>query len=527
MLCLIGHAAPEPILYAAAGDVYCVTPGGGTYPACSQVFTHVQAAVDAATGGEEIRVAAGTYTGVRTVPSLNSDTFTATQVLVITKSVTLRGGYSTADWITADPAANPTTLDAQGQGRGLVISGTITPTVEGLRITGGDATRLGGSVWGLDGGGGAYVWEATPTISGCVIYSNTASTANPASGGGVFIRYGEATLSGNRVVGNTAGTGGRGSGGGLSLRGGRPILSGNTVVSNMASTAASGYGGGVCVRFGAATLSGNTVASNSASTTGWGYGGGVFVRRATATLNGNMVRGNVGSTGSGGTGGGLYLEIGEATLSGNIVVGNVTSPSSGGHGGGLGFYNNDVTLINNVVAGNQAKTNGSGLWFAGTSEDVLSGHLLHNTIAHNGASDGSGPGVFVGEYATLALTNTIIAGHQGVGISVTNGSAVTLEATLWHENGADTGGGGSISTGAVNVFGDPRFADPSAWDYHLTARSAAIDKGVYAGAITDIDGDERPQAAGYDMGADEYIAPYTTYLPLVLRSTGGLSTSRR
>jgi len=48
----------------ASGDVYCVTPVSGSYPGCTQVFTSVQYAVDSATGGEIIKVAAGTYTDI-------------------------------------------------------------------------------------------------------------------------------------------------------------------------------------------------------------------------------------------------------------------------------------------------------------------------------------------------------------------------------------------------------------------------------------------------------------------------------
>jgi hypothetical protein len=541
---LLGSAGPQPSVRAAAGDVYCVTPGGGSYAACTRVFTHVQAAVDAATGGEEIRVAAGIFTGVRNVPSLNSDAFTATQVLVITKSVTIRGGYTIENWSAPDPAANPTTLDAQGQGRVLVISGTIAPTVEGLRITGGDATGLGGDLWGRDGGGGVYVWEAAPTISGCVVTNNTASRSEWASGGGLFLRYGAAILSRNTVVSNTASTGGQGCGGGLSLRGGNPILSGNTVVSNTASTASVGHGGGMCVRFGQATLSGNAVASNTASTADWGYGGGLFVRRGTAALSGNTVRGNVASTASGGSGGGLYLEISDATLSGNTIVGNAVSAAYRGDGGGLQFYRGDATLINNVVADNQANTQGSELWFGGTLEDPTSAHLLHNTITDNGSTplttggsttltaggpsgltavEGSGQGVFVDEYTALAFTNTIIAGYSGVGITVTAGSTATLEATLWHNNASDTGGAGAISTGTVNVFGDPGFVDPSAWDYHLTARSVAIDQGVDAGVTYDLDNSARPIGRP-DLGAYEWGTRVT--LPLVLRRIEGLVLGR-
>jgi hypothetical protein len=172
------------------------------------------------------------------------------------------------------------------------------------------------------------------------------------------------------------------------------------------------------------------------------------------------------------------------------------------------------TLTNNLVADNYAHTEGSGLWFEGTAARPTSGHLLHNTIADN---DGSGQGVSVGEYTTLAFTNTIIAGHHSVGITVTTGSTVTLEATLWYGNGSDTGGGGSISTGTVNVYGDPAFVNPSVWDYHLTDGSAAIDVGVDAGVTTDIDGDPRPIGPAPDIGADEFRR-WFLYLPLVLRN---------
>ncbi len=90
-----------------------------------------------------------------------------------------------------------------------------------------------------------------------------------------------------------------------------------------------------------------------------------------------------------------------------------------------------------------------------------------------------------------------------------------LEATLWHDNGADTSGEGTIVTGTVNVYDDPAFANPSAWDYHLTAGSAAIDAGVDAGVTTDIDSDARPMGTGYDIGADEWGK--WVYLPIVLK----------
>ena len=475
---------------AAAGDVYCVAPGGGTYPDCDEVFAQVQDAVDAASGGEEIRVVAGTYTDVHVRAG-------STQVVYISKPVIVRGGYTTTNWATADPAANPTTLDAQGQGRAVYVAGPgVAVTLEGLRITGGNATGLGGFS-GHDAGGGVYVISATATISNLVVYGNTASTDGWGYGGGLYLQGGATTLLGNTVQGNIASTGEvfevRGAGGGLLVYGGRATLSGNIVQGNTASTAAISsaqtYGGGVLLGGGAATLSGNTVQGNRASTASDGYGGGVLIQDGTYVLSSNTIVANA------------------ATL----------NPTADGLGGGLMvWWGSSVTLTNNLVANNQANTEGGGLWFEGDSSGgPAAGRLLHTTIAHNTAGNGGGQAVSVGDFSTLAFTNTIIAGHQSVGISVTVGSTVTLAATLWHNYGLDTGGEGTIIS-STNVSGYPAFVNPTARDYHLTAASAAIDQGVNAGVTTDIDGNPRPVGIGYDIGAYEYL-PYL-YLPLVLRN---------
>ena len=112
--------AELPVAYAAE---WHVCPSGCPYAS-------IQDAVDAASAGDVIKVAAGIYRGVSARAGI-------TQVVYIDKSVTLQGGYTTTDWTTSDPIANATTLDAQGQGRVLYITGNIRPTIEGLRITGG------------------------------------------------------------------------------------------------------------------------------------------------------------------------------------------------------------------------------------------------------------------------------------------------------------------------------------------------------------------------------------------------------
>lgn len=430
----------------------------------SLCYGSVQAAVDDADEDDVIKVAAGNYTDIHVRGGI-------TQVVYINKTVTIRGGYTLTNWITPDLDANITTLDAQNLGRVMVISGTITPTIKGLHITRGNATGLGGgsvSFPSYDVGGGVHIAWAAATISNCVISGNTANSVGPGLGGGVF------------------------------LYASRAVLGGNTVQGNIASTAEHGEGGGL------------------------------FLHASPATLSGNTVQGNIASTAGRGIGGGLGLYVSDAVLIGNTIVGNTaaSNPVANGYGGGLSAGQGaDFFALNNVIAGNHANTHGSGVYVWNMSGGYpLSSRLLHTTIADN---HGSGDGMHVsGAHVTLAFTNTIVTGHT-VGIAGTSG-VVTLNGTLWHDNGMDTGGD-IVVISSANMSGAPAFLNPAALDYHLGPSSAAIDTGIEAGVYTDIDGDQRPLdgdangVAVMDLGADEAHWQWQVNLPLVLKlcnSTG-------
>jgi hypothetical protein len=168
----------------------------------------VQYAVDQAASDDVIKVAAGVYTGVqgRPVPPgyINPPASgIITQVVYISKTVSIRGGYAAPGFVDPpDPEANPSTLDAEDQGRVFCIAGDISPTVEGLRISGGDATGLGGGPGSA--GGGIYVHgPATATLVNNVVADNQVS----GEGAGLYVLSSSPRLLHSTVVRSTGGDG--------------------------------------------------------------------------------------------------------------------------------------------------------------------------------------------------------------------------------------------------------------------------------------------------------------------------------
>jgi fibronectin-binding autotransporter adhesin len=400
-------------------------------------YSTVQAAVDASTQSTDIIKVAGYCSNVNDYGGLR-------QVVYISKTLTLRGGYTITNWTTPDPVVNPTTLDARGQGRVLYITGSINPTVQGFYITGGDAAGLGGHP-GADAGGGVYLLSSSAVFSNNIIASNAAKT-----------------------------------GGGLYLSSSSAMLNNNTVVSN----ATTQDGGGLYLYLSPATLDGNTIISNTASS----GGGGLYLLFSAATLNGNVIMYNSAQGGSG-----LNLWGSATTFVGNIVKSNTATQD----GGGLFLIFNNAILTNNVLIDNQANDLGSGLYIQASSPQ-----LLHTTFVHNIGGDGSGICVVNdGTNPSVAnLTNTILVNHS-VGITVTVGNTATLSGVLWYGNTIANTGGAGVITVTDAYTGNPAFASDG---YHLTSGSAAIDRGVNAGVATDIDGQARPNGVAPDLGADEY-----------------------
>lgn len=415
-------------------------------------YPSVQAAVDASSQPTDVVKVAGTCAEVEQRAGL-------TQTVYLSKTLTLQGGYTVTNWTDPDPVAHPTTLDAQGQGRVLLITGSAAPTVAGLRLTGGDAAQAGADPYGQNRGGGLYVLHAAAAISGCLFYGNLADSgggiyaydshlamgdsvltgnAAPFFGGGMLMNEGTGRLEDTVFISNTAGMGA-----GAYLASEQLTLTNNAFVSNTAQY----EGGGAIVEVygGHSELVGNYVAWNRA----YLNGGGLYFGEEVRVRTGQPPWPHTGGTGSGerllfagnviannwteGNGGGVYMggDGGAADLVGNMVREN----TAGGDGGGIYLdHSADPTpIVSNTVTGNAAGGNGGGIYL-GTATATVRG----NAVEGNRAA-GRGGGLSGGGTLTANLITSNEAGCGG-GLALYQSKA-TVQSNVIAANEADSGGG--------------------------------------------------------------------------------------
>jgi hypothetical protein len=413
-LVMLGLAWNGGPLARAAGPTCTVCPGGCNY-------TTIQAAVDDP-DCTEIKVAQGVYSGVQARPAPAGypnppASGLITQVVYISRTVIVRGGYSTTNWTTPYPLTQPTTLNASGLGRVLVVAGDISPTIEGLGLTNGNAAGLGGA-W-AHGGGGAYVISATASIRNCRVFNNSATY-----GGGLCLLGSPATLSANSVTSNTATY----DGGGLLLDSSPATLISNNVTSNTASE-----GGGLSLWTSPATLSANSVTAN------------------TATSNG----------------GGLYLAYSNATLTNTVVADNW----AGASGSGLLIIGSAPRLLHTTIARNGGG-DGSGLYLLAAESVRLTNTILVSQAVGIFIMDWGGPA------ATLLLKSTLWYGNGanwgGAGTIHHNGDTTGDPAFVDPDRGDYHIGPGSaaidrgVAAGvATDKDGRPRDASPDLGAYEF------------------------------------------------------------
>jgi uncharacterized repeat protein (TIGR01451 family) len=454
----------------AQGTIHYVASGGNCGGA-SPCYSIVQDAVDAAQPGDEIRIAAGTYTDINNQGGL-------AQVVYIDKDLTLRGGYTTTDWTTPDPDANRTELNANALGRVMFITGPdVDVTVEGLRLTYGNASGLGGQpnppFSDQDAGGGLYVLEATVTLSHTSVLSS--ATSSSGVGGGVYMRQVTATVINCTIQGNSSK-----HGGGLYLNTVEATLQQNTIQGNIGTGTSNGLG--VNIRNNSSvTLLDNTIQNNTSSFST--NSGTVYIKHSDATLSGNLIANNT-------YGHGVYAEFGDITLTDNTIQGNSNT--------GVAAFWSDTVLTDNTIDDNGGGFyDGGGVCIDHLGADVSS-LLERNLIQNNHTADfRKGAGVYLdsrGKPITLTgniiqdnvagtrSINPIYAGSGG-GVYLT-GEAITLRDNIIQRNVAnqychpvagchDGFGGGMYLSGPAtlinNIITDNRAGDVGSGIYVVGA----------------------------------------------------------
>ncbi|MFO8101094.1 MAG: right-handed parallel beta-helix repeat-containing protein [Dehalococcoidia bacterium] len=453
-------------------------------------YSTIQAAIDAASSGDTIKVAAGTYYEA----NIEWNEIDLTIIGAGEGQSIIDGSEDEGSIIWADDLTDASLLQGftirnggEEEGGGMYIS-----TTNEMHIK--DCTFANN---GAMGGGGMFIEiESSPTITDCTFTGNGALV-----GGGVFCA-GELGESPTFIDCTFSDNEADGVGGGMAVFEGHATLIDCTFKGNEASV-----GGGLIVdQEGDVSVTGCVFENNVATECA---GGGILCRGG-MNVRSCLFKGNEAEVG----GGGIKIGCdGDAIITNSIFSGNTA-----GLGGGLCVWGDiyDVIVTNCTFVGNTAYgevVNG---------DAAIEGEPAAATL--NGFSYGGG---LYDEFGTT-VTNCIFWGNSGVDandqIFPPSGGELPPEPepTVSAPKGVPSGENGFSTSvtysdveggydGKGNINQDPQLNS----SFHLGADSPCIDTGDNSAPAlpsTDFDGQPRIMEGGVDMGADEYFHG-TGYVP--------------
>lgn len=228
-------------------------------------YPTIQAAINAARNGDEVIAFPGVY-----FENIN----------FLGKAIIVRSVNPDDTNIVASTVINGSrALSSADEGSVVTFNHfeTSRAALSGFSLVGG----IGFLLWpryGVRVGGGIYCSNSSPTITSCLIISNTAGT-----GGGVYCGFGSPKFMGCNLSYNTAVVGG----GAYLCYAGCPRVSRCVISKNKATQ----DGGGIyCVTYGGMILDNSLICGNSAQ-----RGGGILVQRCTAYIKSTDILGNTGA----------------------------------------------------------------------------------------------------------------------------------------------------------------------------------------------------------------------------------------
>jgi len=359
-----------------------------------------------------------------------------------------------SDAIINGAGAGLTAVNGNQIGRVFQVFTRTSPLISRLTIQNGNAMC-----------GGGIANDGTVWISDTVITSNSATIC----GGGID-NAGTMKITGSIIADNMA-NGVNAICGGVLNRGYLEIAN-TTVVNNKAKT-----GGGIC-NSGIGDLQTLTIAGNTAE-----YGAGIFnTNTGQLSVHSSLIWKNVAWISGGGITTGGRLSLWNATVSDNVAQ----FTGGGVDNGGL------TTIVNVTLAGNSLI-------------DTLGvGGNLYNS--HNPTS-------------SIQIANTIIAKgfqHGNCAVGIGNG-IISLGHNLSDDDTCNLIATGDI-TNTDPWIGPLQNNGGATFTHALLPRSPAINAGDNRYCpLFDQRGILRPQAGLCDIGAYEFVFPFTFYLPIIRR----------
>ncbi len=384
--------------------------GGTTY-------FDVQTAVDNALVDDVVKVA-GYCAGVQTRVGIQ-------QTAYISKPLTIRGGYTTTNWIVSSPLLNPTTLDAQRGGRVLLISDTVPFQLENIIVTGGQILGDGLCDELSSNCGGGIMATGPLTLTHVQVISNTAER----EGGGVV------ALAPAHIVSS--------------------IFTENSALN--VSPGPSAPQSGALALFAPSSITDTQFISNVST-----LSGGAVSAFAEITVTNSLFQENISLNN---VGGGLRVSF-DTVLSGTVLISNTTFISNTAQnnsfsgitdGGAVYAFNTNLIVVNSRFENNHCidsdeDCNGGGIFLLASLTEPVRGSLtLKDSDFINNSARGNGGGVssnitttieggsFIGNRAEGGIT-AFADGGGGI-----YASTISLTDTLFLNNSSGESGGGLMT----------------------------------------------------------------------------------
>ncbi len=385
----------------------------------------VSAAIDAASSGDEIWVAAGTYY----------------ENLIMKGGLKLYGGFKGTETSLQErppfprPQPDPyeTVLDGMQAGRVMTVPTTASPSViiDGLTVCHG---KVEGPVGAY---GGGILCEAPEVhISNCTIANNVANR-----GGGVYVAEGSTVyISHCVIVGNSGFGGGVHSSGDVTVRhciitqnsGGILLHRKGKVEDCEISANIGGRGAGAYVySYTVATFSRCRFIANEASE----YGGGLYFAGDAGEVTSCLFTRNTASAGA------ALAVVSTITITGCDIIHNEAS----NWGGGLYILPGGHKVIEMCTIANNTAWYGGGI----LCNQGAAPRIVDCTIAHNIAKgDGAGVGCYWEStpHILRCFISDNFAWRVGGGVICSDGSAPTIEQCLITRNRTLDSGAGLYAT---------------------------------------------------------------------------------